>query len=251
MHIRFLGTGTSTGIPEIGCNCEVCTSPDVRDNRLRASVLVSVESKNILIDCGPDFRQQILDAGTTRIDMVLITHEHYDHTAGIDDLRPFGRNGSIPIYLEKRVADLLRERMSYCFSMKKYPGAPDIRLSEIENKPFIAKGIDIQPIRAMHYNLPILGYRIGTFAYITDMLSLPECEYDKLQDVDTLVVNALRREPHISHQALSDALNLIERIAPREAYLTHMSHLMGTHDKASRLLPPHVHFAYDRLEIEV
>lgn len=249
MEITFLGTGTSTGVPEIGCKCSVCTSSDLRDHRLRASVLVSTGKKNILIDCGPDFRAQMLGEKVDRLDAILITHEHYDHTGGIDDLRPYCRHGAIQVYLEEPVAGVIRNRMPYCFREVKYPGIPDIELNIIENQPFSVAGTAIVPIRAMHYRLPVLGYRIGSFAYLTDVLSLPEEEYSKLKGVDVLAVNALRKEVHLSHQTLADALKMIDRIAPREAYLTHMSHQMGRHADISAELPPSVRFAYDRLKI--
>ena len=205
MQVTFLGTGTSTGIPQIGCTCSVCTSTDPRDSRLRTSAIVEIEGKNILIDCGPDFRQQMLRFHIKRIDAVLVTHIHYDHTGGIDDLRPFGENGTVPIYLEPSVAEGIRNRLPYCFADHRYPGVPNICLQEIGLSPFLIEGIEIVPIRVMHYKLPILGYRIGRFAYITDALTIPESEYEKLKDIDVLVVNALRKKPHLSHQTLADA----------------------------------------------
>lgn len=250
MKIEFLGTGTSTGIPQIGCKCEVCTSIDNKDKRLRTSALISVNNKNILIDCGPDFRQQILRTGVTSLDAVLITHAHYDHTAGFDDLRPFCNNRPVPIYLETSVAQAIRTRMPYCFTEKKYPGVPNLQLKEISIAPFSINGIQIIPIRAMHYKLPILGYRIGDMAYITDMLTLPEEEYQKLSGLKILVVNALRITEHISHQSLSQALNVIERVSPQKAYLIHMSHQMGLHEHVAPQLPDNVYLSYDGLTVE-
>lgn len=249
MVIKFLGTGTSTGIPEIGCRCEVCTSTDSRDNRLRASVLVSTDDKNILIDCGPDFRMQMLSAGVETLDAVLITHEHYDHTGGMDDLRPYCRHGAVPVYMEMNVVSVMRTRMPYCFRGRKYPGIPDIELNTIENAPFSVSGVPVVPIRAIHYRLPILGFRIGNFAYITDLLFLPEEEYSKLNGLEVLVVNALRKEKHISHQTLSDALKMIRRVCPKRSYLTHIGHHMGKHADVSAELPPDVFFAYDGLTL--
>lgn len=251
MQITFLGTGTSTGIPQIGCNCPVCTSTDIRDNRLRTSAIVSVNGKNILIDCGPDFREQMLRTRLGRIDAVLITHIHYDHTGGIDDLRPFGENRTLPIYLEPPVAEALRNRLPYCFDEHRYPGVPNIGLHEIGLEPFYIEGIEIIPIRVMHYKLPIVGYRIGGLVYITDALSIPEEEYSKMTDVDVLVINALRKQPHLSHQTLADALRVVERVRPRETYLVHMSHHMGLTAEVEKELPPHVHFAYDELSVDI
>ncbi len=250
MQITFLGTGTSTGIPQIGCTCPVCTSTDPKDNRLRTSVVVSVNGKNILIDCGPDFRQQVLRSGIGRIDAVLITHIHYDHTGGIDDLRPFGGKHTLPIYLEAPVAEGIRTRLPYCFGDHLYPGVPNIRLQEIGIEPFTIENIEVTPIRVMHYKLPILGYRIGGLVYITDALTIPDEEYAKMKQVDVLVINALRKQPHLSHQTLDEALRVIERVQPREAYLVHMSHHMGLTAEVEKELPPHVHFAYDGLVVE-
>lgn len=249
VQITFLGTGTSTGVPQIGCTCPVCTSSDPRDNRLRTSAMISVDGKNILIDCGPDFRQQMLRAHLNRIDAVLITHIHYDHTGGIDDLRPFGESGTLPIYLESSVAEGIRTRLPYCFAQHRYPGVPNISLQEIGTTPFSIAGTEVIPIRVMHYKLPILGYRIGRLVYITDALTIPDEEYDKMKDVDVLVINALRKQPHLSHQTLDEALQVIERVGPREAYLVHMSHHMGVTAEVEKCLPPHVHFAYDGLTV--
>lgn len=250
MQITFLGTGTSTGIPQIGCTCPVCTSANPKDNRLRTSAVVSVNGKNILIDCGPDFRQQVLRACIGRIDAVLITHIHYDHTGGIDDLRPFGGKHTLPIYLEAPVAEGIRTRLPYCFGDHLYPGVPNIRLQEIGIEPFTIENIEVTPIRVMHYKLPILGYRIGGLVYITDALTIPDEEYAKMKQVDVLVINALRKQPHLSHQTLDEALRVIERVQPREAYLVHMSHHMGLTAEVEKELPPHVHFAYDGLVVE-
>lgn len=250
IQITFLGTGTSTGIPQIGCTCPVCTSTDPKDNRLRTSAMISVNGKNILIDCGPDFRQQMLQSHLRRIDAVLITHIHYDHTGGIDDLRPFGENRMLPIYMESSVAEGIRNRLPYCFADHRYPGVPNIMLQEIGMEPFTIEEITVTPIRVMHYKLPILGYRIGGLAYITDALTIPETEYEKLKGVDVLVINALRKQPHLSHQTLNEALQVIGRVNPREAYLVHMSHHMGLTAEVEKELPPHVHFAYDGLTVE-
>ena len=249
MKITFLGTGTSTGNPEIGCSCEVCTSRDPRDWRLRASVLVEVAGKRLLIDCGPDFRYQMLRAKRYYLDAVLLTHEHYDHVGGLDDLRPFSREKDVAIYTEANVVEAIKTRMPYVFRAHKYPGVPNLVLHTVGLAPFEAAGITIQPIRVMHAKLPILGFRIGDFAYLTDLKYLPEEEFAKLAGLEVLVVDALRRGTHLSHEGLEEALVLIARIRPKEAYLTHMSHRIGLHAQIDKQLPPHVHYAYDGLTL--
>ncbi len=252
MRVEFLGTGTSTGVPMIGCRCNVCRSKDSRDRRLRSSVCLTVDDKNILIDCGPDFRQQMLRSGIDHIDAVLLTHEHYDHTSGLDELRNFSRNNPIPIYAEPNVLDIIHQRLFYCFSKQPNPGVAHLELKAIENlSPFTLFGIDIEPVRVWHYRLPIIGYRIGRFAYITDMLTIPDGECAKLSNLDTLVVNALRHKPHISHQNLESALTFIAQLNPEQAYITHMSHQIGFHEIEEKKLPRNVAFAYDGLTISV
>lgn len=254
MKIRFLGTGTSTGNPEIGCKCEVCTSSDPRDWRMRASALVTVEGREILVDCGPDFRMQMLEAlknkDMSKLDGVLFTHEHYDHMGGIDDLRPFCRFGPVELYAEDYVAKAIRQRMPYAFAEKKYPGVPELVLNEIKNEPFLVNGIEVNPIRLLHGRLPILGYRIGNMAYLTDLKYIPEEEFEKLQGLDVLIMNALRPQPHIAHQTVSDALLHIEKIKPKRSYLIHMSHHFGLHAVMQEKMPENVIIAYDGLEIE-
>ena len=231
MKLTILGSGTSTGVPEIGCTCPVCTSADPRDNRLRASSLLHADDATILIDCSPDFRAQILRTSIyEQIDGVLITQEHYDHTGGLDDLRPFCRFSEIPIYSDAYTAAHLRVRMPYCFVDKKYPGVPRIYLQEVE---------------------AILGYRIGgRLGYVTDMLTMPDASYEQLQGLDVLVMNALRPQPHSTHQSISEALAAAERIGAKETYFIHMSHHVGLHAEINSQLPPHVHFAYDGMEID-
>ncbi|GHT39404.1 hydrolase [Bacteroidia bacterium] len=256
MKIRFLGTGTSTGNPEIGCRCEVCTSTNPKDRRFRSSALIDAAGKYILIDCGPDFRMQMLEVFKTEsfsnLDGVLITHEHYDHVGGLDDLRAFSRNGSvIDIYTEDYVAEAIKTRMPYAFKEHKYPGVPNLTLHPVENKPFFIAGTEIIPIRLMHGNLPIFGYRIENMAYLTDLKTIPKEEYTKLQDLDVLIINALRAKEHISHETVEDALRNIERIQPQKAYLIHMSHSFGLQEAVQKTLPENVFIAYDGLEIYV
>ena len=247
MKVRILGSGTSTGVPQIGCTCPVCTSADPKDNRLRASAIVETEDARILIDCGPDFRAQVLHLPFEKIDGVLITH---DHVGGLDDLRPFCRFGAVPIYAEEYVARALRLRMPYCFVDHRYPGVPDIPLQEIEvGHAFSIHHTEVVPLRVMHGRLPILGYRIGRLAYLTDFKTIADAEVGKLIGVELLVVNALRFRPHPSHFNVEEALALIARVAPRRALITHVSHEIGRHAATTALLPRGVELAYDGLEI--
>lgn len=251
VYVTVLGSGTSKGVPEVGCSCEVCRSSDPLDSRLRASVFVRTRGLNLLIDASPDFRQQALTHDIREIDAVLLTHSHYDHVGGIDDLRPFCVNGDLPIYLRKDVADDLRRRIDYSFRPHPYPGVPTFKLHEIGNDPFMIRDVKVIPISVNHAKLPIVGYRIGDFAYITDAKTIAPEEIEKLEGVKTLIVNALRFKPHFSHFDVKEALELIGKVKPKQAYLTHICHEMGLHSEVNDRLPEGVALAYDGLETEV
>lgn len=253
MEITFLGTGTSQGIPIIGSTHPVCLSEDQKDKRLRVSVLVCWDKYQYVIDCGPDFRQQMLANKVTRIDGILFTHEHADHTMGMDDIRPFFfRQGDIPVYAHKRVLEALRERFSYIFSSEnKYPGAPSVIENELTNQPFSLGNLDVMPIDLMHNRLQVFGFRFKDFAYLTDMKTIEKEETEKLKGVKVLVVNALRIEPHHSHFNLDEALAFIEEVKPERAYLTHISHMLGFHEEVQKQLPKNVFLAYDNLKITI
>lgn len=253
MKVSFLGTGTSTGVPQIGCSCGVCTSADPRDRRLRASVLVETDSASLLIDCGPDFREQILALGSPRVDALLVTHSHYDHVGGVDDLRPYCYSlKGFPIFCKHDVAQDLQNRVPYCFLENPYPGIPSFKIHEIDpEQPFTALGVEVTPLPVLHLRLPILGYRIGNFAYVTDCKLMPESTIALIRGVDTLVINSLRRSEHPSHMNLEQTLALLEKIRPGRAFLTHLSHDMGLHAEVDPTLPEGVHIAYDGLALEV
>lgn len=253
MEITFLGTGTSQGIPIIGSTHPVCLSEDQKDKRLRVSVLVCWDDYQYVIDCGPDFRQQMLANKVTRIDGILFTHEHADHTMGMDDIRPFFfRQGDIPVYAHKRVLEALRERFSYIFSSEnKYPGAPSVIENELTNQPFSLGNLDVMPVDLMHNRLQVFGFRFKDFAYLTDMKTIEKEEIEKLKGVKVLVVNALRIEPHHSHFNLDEALAFIEEVKPERAYLTHISHMLGFHEEVQKQLPKNVFLAYDNLKITI
>ncbi|MEN8188016.1 MAG: MBL fold metallo-hydrolase [Bacteroidota bacterium] len=251
MKITFLGTGTSQGIPVIGCTHEVCSSKNPKDKRLRSSVLVQWDDQTIVIDCGPDFRQQMLANKVTDINGIIFTHFHADHTAGLDDIRPFSQKyGCVPLYGEKEVIENLEERYEYIFTKEnKYWGAPSVEINIIEHEPFKLGGIEVIPIKVKHGRLDIFGFRFDNLAYITDGSSVPDKEKEKLQNLDILIVNALRIEPHPTHFNLQAALNLIEEVQPKKAYLTHISHRLGFHDEVSKILPENVFLAYDELVV--
>lgn len=252
LRITFLGTGTSQGIPIIGSNHPVCLSPNPKDKRLRVSILIQWDNHNYVVDCGPDFRQQMLQANVNSLDGILFTHEHADHTAGIDDVRPFSfKQGAVNFYAEKRVFRELSIRFDYVFRTEnKYPGAPTINSHTItENNPFPIKDKMVTPIRVMHHDIPVMGFRIDDFAYLTDVKTITALEMDKLGQLDTLVINALRIEPHRSHLNLEEALEMVKKINPKKCYITHISHHLGFHDEVTKQLPSHVHLAYDGLSI--
>ena len=254
MKVYFLGTGTSQGIPVIGSNHPVCKSTDFKDKRLRVSVWVSWENYSFVIDCGPDFRQQMLSSNCQKVEGILFTHEHSDHTAGIDDIRPFNfKQGKIPIYAHQRVIDNIKRRFEYVFeTVNKYPGAPSVETIEvINNQPFPLGNKMVIPIDVMHGNLQVFGYRIDDFDYLTDVKTIEKSEIEKLKNLKVLVINALREEPHDMHFNLKEALDFITLVQPKTTYLTHISHIMGFHEEVQKRLPENVFLAYDNLEITI
>ena len=254
IKITFLGTGTSQGIPVIGSDHPVSFSKDLKDKRLRSSILIEYKDLCFTIDCGPDFRQQMLRVNCKKLDAIIFTHEHADHTTGIDDVRPFFfRQGKIPIFLNNRVLESLKNRFSYIFDpKKKYPGAPDFEVNIIKNnEDFQISDLLITPIESMHLKLPVLGYRIKDFAYLTDVKTISDVELKKLVGLDTLVINALRFEPHPSHLNIDEALEIINLIKPKNAFLTHISHNMGFHEEVCKKLPKNISLAYDGLILKI
>lgn len=251
MKITFLGTGTSQGVPVIACDCAVCLSDDPKDNRLRASLLVETASNTFVIDAGPDFRQQMLRARVRKLDGIFLTHEHKDHISGMDDLRAFNyrSQAAIDIYAEERVQNAVRKEYAYVFSENQYPGVPKMELHNIDKYNITLREDTVIPLRIFHYRLPILGFRIGDMAYITDANYIPEETKEKLIGVKYLVINALRKEKHISHFSLGEALSFIEEISPRYAYITHIGHQLGKHAEINREMPANVTLAWDGLEV--
>jgi phosphoribosyl 1,2-cyclic phosphate phosphodiesterase len=249
VKITFLGTGTSQGVPVIACECKTCLSEDQHDKRLRTSALIEIDRTVLLIDAGPDFRQQMLRENVKRLDAIILTHEHKDHIAGMDDVRAFNYKSqdAIDIFAEERVQKAIKSEFSYVFAEYQYPGIPKMRLNNIDGYGFRIKGIEIIPIRVRHLHLEIYGFRIGNFAYITDANYVPQESREKLFGVKYLVINALRKEKHISHFSLREAIDFIREISPRKAFITHISHQMGLHSEVSRELPPGICLAYDGL----
>lgn len=253
MKITFLGTGTSQGIPMIANNDPVCLSKDVKDKRLRSSIMVSWKNYTYIIDCGPDFRQQMLRENVQSINGVLFTHEHSDHTAGIDDLRPFTyQMGEVPIYATARVLENLKMRFAYIFATEnRYAGAPKLAENLVTSQPFELDTVKVTPIEVMHGQLPIMAYRFNDIAYITDLKTMHNSEKEKLQNLEVLIVNALRIEEHPTHLNLHEALNFVKEIKPKRTYFTHISHKLGFHEEVERMLPENVYLSYDGLQIEV
>ena len=252
MKLTFLGTGTSCGVPTIGCQCEVCQSTDPKDKRLRCSALVETEQTRLLIDCGPDFRQQMMPQPFRRIDGILITHAHYDHMGGMDDVRPYCQFGEINVYADPIARKGLLEMLPYCFVENRYPGVPAIGLHEIhKHEPFTIGDIEIMPIEVMHGKLPILGYRMGPLTYITDMKTIDDGELQYIKGTEVLVVNALRQQPHHSHQTVDDAVSFARRVGAKRTLLIHSSHHIGLHDEVNASLPSDIQLAYDGQVVEV
>lgn len=252
VHLEFLGTGTSQGVPVVGCDCPVCRSTDPHDKRLRSSALVRAGGATVLIDAGPDLRQQMLRSEVRELDAVLLTHEHMDHIAGIDDLRAFNfrQQRAMDIHAMPGTNAAVRRMFHYAFAEHRYPGVPELRLHDIGPDAFQAGGLEVLPVPVLHHLLPVLGFRIGGLAYITDAKTVPPGSMERLKGVDVLVVNALRKKEHLSHFNLAEAVRLVETIGPRQAWFIHMSHLMGTHAEVSAELPEGIGLAYDGLRIE-
>ncbi len=253
MKITILGSGTSGGVPMIACNCDVCSSNDQRDKRLRSSILITINNKNFAVDAGPDFRQQMLTAKVKKLHAIVFTHQHRDHTAGLDDIRAFNffMKQPMPVYATKQVQQSLKLEYHYIFEKQWYPGLPDIKFNTINILPFLIDDVEITPILAHHYKLPVFGFRINNFTYITDANKIADEEKEKIKNSEILIINALRKEKHISHFNLEEALQLIEELKPGKTYLTHISHQMGKHESIEKNLPPNVFLAYDGLEIQL
>lgn len=254
MKITFLGTGTSQGVPVIGCDCAVCTSSNKKDNRLRTSIWIETPEANIVIDTGPDFRYQMLRANVRKLDAVVFTHSHKDHIAGLDDVRAYNyfQQKAMDVYATTHTQDALRREFEYVFNNKDYPGIPQLNLHTIlPDEPFVINGLEILPIRVMHYHMEVLGFRIKDFTYITDANYIAPKELNKIQGSKVLVLNALRREPHISHYTLEEAIEIAKLVGAGDTYFTHISHQLGMHDEVSKELPQGIHLAYDGLTLEL
>jgi phosphoribosyl 1,2-cyclic phosphate phosphodiesterase len=253
MKVTFLGTGTSQGVPIIACSCKVCTSVNKKDKRLRSSIMFSYNQKNIVVDTGPDFRQQMLKYQFTHLDAILFTHAHRDHVSGLDDIRGFNfaMKQAIDVYCEPIVEQAIRREFYYAFQEPKYPGVPEMNLIELGENSFSLFNKTVIPIRVFHHKLPVLGFRIDDFVYITDANEIPESEFEKLTGCKVLVLNALRHEQHISHFTLNQAIEIVNRVKPKQAYFTHISHQLGLHDEVNRKLPPNMFLAYDGLVLNL
>jgi len=253
MKITVLGTGTSQGVPVIACRCEVCLSSNLKDNRLRSSVMIEVDKMNLIIDTGPDFRQQMLREKVEKVDAVLFTHHHKDHVAGMDDIRAFNHKWKkdMQIYCTESTEEALKREFSYIFSEVKYPGVPQVNINMIRNEPFKIENTTIIPIEAEHYMMPVFGFRIKNFVYLTDVSAISPIEKEKMKDADLIILDALRKETHISHFNLEQALALLEDLKPKKALLIHISHYMGLHDQINKELPSHINLAYDRQVVDL
>ena len=253
MIVTFLGTGTSQGIPVIACDCEVCTSENPKDNRLRTSVLIEVENQTIVIDTGPDFRQQMLRGNVQKLDAIVFTHQHKDHVAGLDDVRAFNHKfqKDIDLYCTAEVEEALIREFPYVFSTYKYPGVPEVKIHNIKNEPFTIGGVEVLPIEALHYKLSVFGYRIKDFVYLTDISAITEKEKEKIKGAKVIVLDALRKTPHISHFTIQQAVDLLEELQPKKGYLIHISHLMGLHNEVIKELPNFIKPAHDGLILEL
>jgi phosphoribosyl 1,2-cyclic phosphate phosphodiesterase len=253
MQVTFLGTGTSQGVPLIACDCEVCTSDDFKNKRLRTSLMIEVDGKVFVFDAGPDFRQQMLRENVKRLDGLIFTHEHKDHVAGLDDVRAFNYKlkRNIDVFATDNVERALKREYHYIFSDVQYPGSLKINLHKIKNEPFTVQGVDFLPIQVLHYKLPVLGFRVGDFTYITDASEIPDPEKEKIKGSKVVVLNALRKEKHISHFTLNEAIELLTELAPEKGYLIHISHQLGTHEEVSKELPDFIELAYDGLKIKM
>ncbi len=253
MKVTFLGTGTSQGVPIICCECKVCRSVNPKDNRLRSSILIESDTTKIIIDSGPDFRQQLLRIGLKSLDAVVFTHEHKDHIAGLDEVKAFNffNQMRMPVYASSRVQDALKREFAYIFTEDKYPGVPEIDLYTVEDSPIKIKDIELLPIDVIHYRLPIKGYRINDFTYITDANYISEQEKNKIKGSKIIVINSLRKQEHVSHFTFQQAIDLMLELQPEKAYFTHISHQLGLHDEVSKELPDFIELAYDGLQLKI